>query len=231
MEFIGRLITIVLIFTLLPIFFAILYTKKEFLKKCKIFKDFLQIEEAYKKLKQRDYRIEENIEYPLHFNSSVTLLFALIGFCLFVFFFICILGRVQLDRSMSTESNVIFNTGFSLFFLLLVGYFLRRGRVTILKEDGIKTASYLKLLLTLGKLDYIAYHEIEFLRIRVIFGGGGLGSYSADCDIQISSKIGELQFSANAGTTYDTLLLIAVLKEKLGDKIEIVHKSKRCDTK
>ena len=72
MEFVGRLIAVVLILTLLPITFAFILAKRESLKKYKAFKNFLEIDEAYRKLKRRDYSVGRSIEFPLLFYSSIT---------------------------------------------------------------------------------------------------------------------------------------------------------------
>ena len=227
MEFVGQLIAIILIFTLLPITFAIVLAKRKSLKKYKAFKNFLEIDEAFRKLKRRDYSVGRDIEFPLLFNSAVTIIFTVIPFSMSLFFLICSLNGVQLDKSVSVEKDIIYCIVASLVSLLMAFFFIKQGRVIILSEKGIKTASHLRLIFRLGNFHYIEYSEIDSLKIRIIFGGGGLSSRSADCEIAIKSQKGDMTFSANPGYTNDVLMLIAALNEKLSDKIKIVHKSRR----
>ncbi len=229
MELVSRFIAVILIFTLLPITFAFLFAKRKSLKKYKTFKDFIEIDKAYRKLRRRNYNVEHEIEFPLLFYSSITIIFAFLAIFISLFFIVCAVGHIQLDHSLSIQNNILACIGFSLVFLLGAFYFMKRGRVIILTDQSIKTASFLGLTFKFGNFYCIDYSEVDFLKAGIMFGGGGLQSRSAECEITIESQKGNMTFLANPGYTNDVLMLIAALKEKLGDKIKIVHKSKLMD--
>jgi hypothetical protein len=219
MTFWGRLISSLLIFTLVPVVIVFFAKSKRLQKKYKSVRDTARIFESFHKLRAGDYTAEEPIKFPLLILSTHSLIVSILFGCIFAFVFIATVTRWQLDKNMSVEENVFWSALFSLATLLVIVFFLKTGTVIKLEQEQIKIASQLRWLFTLGRYRCFRYDEIENADIRL----KPSGRFGYSCKVSMKTRKESVKFSI-LDYTYNILLFTVAMKDKLNDKVQIGRK-------
>ena len=204
-------------------FLLYFYKNLTFLDSIKQLRKKIHSFEAFNRLEKGDYEVVD-LEYPLIFASTVTVFFTFLLFSVFIFFVIAAIFGLRLDSNMDVPSNIIFNLILAACFLLFNIYILRKSTLIILDDKGIKADNHFAYLISFARLKEYAYDQIDGIKMNLIIGKKRKGTQSIGTKLTVKSKDGNIKLRPNILYNNETLLLIAGLKEKLGDKLEIIRK-------